>query len=174
MIADALSQYPEKEMFVEAIRKKTFETEMKCHGCAQVIVQTFLDTLDQKNTALSMSASPFAAGMALTGNNCGAMIGGLMVLGLFYGRADVNEGMEGIIKGIRPMRKFVKYFEGKEHHVDCRDITGTDLADPEKATAYFKEGGLEKCATMMADAASFVAGMVYDDKKNLYNFRGGK
>lgn len=166
MIADALSRYPEKEMFVEAIRKKTYETEMKCHGCGQVIVHTFLEVLDQKNTALSMSASPFAAGMALTGNNCGALIGGLMVLGLFYGREDVNEGMEGIIKGIRPMRKFVKYFEDKEHHLDCRDLTGTDLADPEKAAIYFNEGGLEKCATMMAEAASFVAGIVYDDRDN--------
>jgi len=113
-----------------------------------------------------MSASPFAAGMALTGNNCGALIGGLMVLGLFYGREDVNEGMAGIIKGIRPMRKFVKYFEGKEGHVNCSDLTGTDLADPEKATAYFKEGGLEKCAGLMAEAASFVAAMIYDDKDN--------
>lgn len=167
MLADALSQYPEKELFVEAVRKKTFETEMKCHGCAQVIVQTFLDILDQQNTALSRASSPFAAGMSLTGHNCGALIGGLMVLGLFYGREDVNEGMEGILKGIRPMRKFVKYFEDKEQHVNCRDITGTDLADPQKATAYFQAGGLEKCATMMAEAAAYVAGMVYDDKDNL-------
>jgi C_GCAxxG_C_C family probable redox protein len=167
MIAEALEQFPEKELFVEAIRKRTYETEIKCHGCAQVIVQTFLDTLGQENTALSMSASPFAAGMALTGNNCGALIGGLMVLGLFYGREDINQGMAGILKGIRPMRKFVKYFEGKEKHVNCRDITGTDLADPAKATAYFEQGGLEKCATMMAEAAAYVAGMVYDDKNNL-------
>ena len=167
MITDALLRYPEKEQFVEAVRKKTFETEMKCHGCAQVIVQTFLDILDQQNTALTMASSPFAAGLSLTGNNCGALIGGLMVLGLFYGREDVNEGMEGIIKGIRPMRKFVKYFEDKHQHVNCRDLTGTDLADPQKATAYFQAGGLEKCATMMAEAAAYVAGMVYDDKDNL-------
>ena len=96
MIIDALKRFPEKELFVAAVRKGTFETEMKCHGCAQVIVQTFLDTLGQENTELSMSASPFAAGMALTGNNCGALIGGLMVLGLFYGRKDVKDGMAGI------------------------------------------------------------------------------
>ena len=166
MLSDALSRYPEKELFVEAVREKTFETEMKCHGCAQVIVHTFLDLLDQPNMALSMSSSPFAAGIALTGNNCGALIGGLMVLGLFYGRKDVNEGMEGIIRGIRPARKFVKYFKDKEQHVNCRDITGTDLADPRKAEAYFEQGGLEKCATIMAEAAAYVAGMVYDDKDN--------
>ena len=170
MLKKALTKFPEKENFVEAIRSKTFDDEMQCHGCAQVIVQTFIDTLELENKALSMAASPFAAGMSLTGNNCGALIGGLMVLGLFYGREDINEGMPGIIKGIRPMRKFVKYFKGKQEHVDCRDLTGTDLADPAKADAYFKAGGLEKCATMMADAAAFVAAMVYDDKENFNSF----
>ena len=166
MLKETLTKFPEKERFVKAIRNKTYDNEIQCHGCAQVIVQTFIDTLGLENQALSMAASPFAAGMALTGNNCGALIGGLMVLGVFYGREDINEGMPGIIKGIRPMRKFVKYFEGKQGHVDCRHLTGTDLADPEKANAYFNEGGLEKCATMMADAAAFVAAMVYDDKEN--------
>ena len=61
----------------------------------------------------------------------------------------------------------LKYCENKEQHGNCRDITGTYLADPQKATAYFEAGGLEKCATMMAEAAAYVADMVYEDKDNL-------
>ena len=163
MKLDNLRKYQNKEQFLSEIRAKTFETEMKCHGCAQVIVQTFLDILEEDNQQASMAASPFAAGLALTGNNCGAAIGALMVLGLVYGRRDVNEGMEGILKGIRPMRKFMKYFENKYAHLNCRDLTGTDLANPQKATAYLEAGGLEKCATMMADAAAFVAELIYDE-----------
>ena len=163
MNLDKLSTYQNQKQFVDDIRAKTFETEMKCHGCAQVIVQTFLDILEEDNQQASMAASPFAAGLALTGNNCGAAIGALMVLGLVYGRRDVNEGMEGILKGIQPMRKFVKYFENKYGHLNCRDLTGTDLANPQKATAYLEAGGLEKCATMMANAAAFVAELIYDE-----------
>ena len=163
MQLENLRQYQNKAQFLSDVRTKTFETEIKCHGCAQVIVHTFLDILGEDNRQASMAASPFAAGLALTGNNCGAAIGALMVLGLVYGRRDVNEGMDGILKGIRPMRKFVKYFEAKYGHLNCRDLTGTDLADPQKATAYFEAGGLEKCATMMADAAAFVAELIYDD-----------
>jgi C_GCAxxG_C_C family probable redox protein len=158
-----LSKYRNKQQFVDEIKAKTFETEIKCHGCAQVIVQTFLDVLEEDNQQVSMAASPFAAGLALTGNNCGATIGALMVLGLVYGRRDVNEGMQGIIKGIRPMRKFVKYFENKYTHLNCRDLTGTDLAIPHQAADYFDAGGLEKCAAMMADAAAFVAELIYDE-----------
>jgi C_GCAxxG_C_C family probable redox protein len=163
MNLENLSKYGNKKQFVDDIRTKTFETEIKCHGCAQVIVQTFLDILEEDNQAVSMAASPFAAGLALTGHNCGAAIGGLMVLGLVYGRRDVNEGMQGILKGIRPMRKFVKFFESKYAHLNCRDLTGTDLAVPQKAADYFEAGGLEQCAAMMADAAAFVAELIYDD-----------
>jgi len=160
-----LDQYKSKEAFVADLKQRTFDTEMKCHGCAQVIVHTFLDVFGEDNLAVSMASSPFAAGLALTGNNCGALIGGLMVLGLVYGRKDVNEGMPGILAGIRPMRKLVKYFHETYRSPNCRDITGTDLADPEKATAYFDAGGLKKCATMMADVARFVGDFIWDDRK---------
>lgn len=161
-----IESFPDRDAFVEAIRKKTFETEMKCHGCAQVIVHSFLEILEIDDPAVSLAASPFAAGLALTGNNCGALIGSLMVLGLQYGRADVHEGMEGIVKGIKPMRRFIRYFQQRHGEMNCRDLTGTDLADPKKASAYFEAGGLEKCATMMADAAGHVAGVLYDERCN--------
>ena len=165
MDLDKLNRYAGKSEFVEDVRKRTFETEMKCHGCAQVIVQSFLDIFEEDNTALSMASSPFAAGMALTGNNCGALIGGLMTLGLVFGRKDVNEGMAGILAGIRPMRKLVKYFEETYRNVNCRDITQSDLANPKEATAYFEAGGLEKCAGMMADVAGFVGEIIYEEKE---------
>ncbi|MBW1782607.1 MAG: C_GCAxxG_C_C family protein [Deltaproteobacteria bacterium] len=161
-----LDKYDEQSQFVEELKKRTFDTEMKCHGCGQVIVQTFLDVFEEDNTLVSMASSPFAAGLALTGNNCGALIGGLMVLGLVYGRKDVTEGMEGILAGIRPMRKLVRYFQETYHTLNCREITGTDLADPEKATAYFESGGLEKCAGMMADVSGFVGEIIYEEKEN--------
>jgi C_GCAxxG_C_C family probable redox protein len=160
-----LNEYKEKQAFREDIMKRTFDTEMKCHGCAQVIVQSFLDVFEEDNVAVSMASSPFAAGLALTGNNCGALVGGLMVLGLVFGRKDVTEGMEGILAGIRPMRKLVRYFGEKYKDINCRDITQTDLADPQKAQEYFDGGGLERCANMMADVAGFVSDILYEEKE---------
>jgi len=160
-----MDKYDGESEFVEDLRKRTFDTEMRCHGCGQVVVQTFLDVFEEDNIPLSMASGPFVAGLALTGNNCGAVIGGLMVLGLVFGRKDVNEGMEGILVGIRPMRKLMRYFQETYQSPNCRDITGTDLADPEKATAYFEAGGLEKCANMMADVAGFVGEIIYEERE---------
>ncbi|MDT8272137.1 MAG: C-GCAxxG-C-C family protein [Desulfomonilia bacterium] len=158
-----LKKYKDRREFVEDVKKRAFDMEVASHGCCQVVIQTFLDVFEQDNDELFMAASPFAAGMSLTGNNCGALIGGLMILGTVHGRRSVTEGMPGILKGIKPSRKVVKYFSTKYPSLDCREITGTDLADPEKSEAFFSKGGLEKCAGIIADVSGFVAEMLYDE-----------
>ncbi len=162
MDLSSLQTYKNKNEFLEDIRKRSFEMEMNYHGCAQVVVQTFLDLFDEENKDLLKSASPFAAGVSLTGNNCGAMLGGLMILGTVCGREDVKEGMPGILSGIKPMRRLVKFFRQNYGCVDCKEITNTDLADPEKAKNYFDSGGLEKCANIIAEVSVFVGGLIYD------------
>ncbi|MEJ2719175.1 MAG: C-GCAxxG-C-C family protein, partial [Deltaproteobacteria bacterium] len=161
MDLSGIDQYPSKEAFVEEIKNKTYETELKCHGCAQVIVQTFMDVLGVDNPDVSLAASPFFAGIALTGNTCGALIGSLIMLGIVFGRKDVYEGMPGLLKGVKPMRKLVKTFRQNNQYLNCTEITGTDLADPEKAEAYVGSGGLERCAGIMADAGGYAAELIY-------------
>jgi len=157
-----LDRYENKESFVQEIKKLTFDIEVECHGCGQVLVYTFLKTLKIENPELLMAASPFFAGMALTGNTCGALLGGLMVLGLFHGRKDMAEHVPGLIKGVKPLRKFVQYFANQNNGLNCKELTGTDLADPQKAKAYFDAGGLQHCAGITAEAAGYIAALVYD------------
>lgn len=164
MNLNTLNKYRDKSEFVENVKKKSFEMEMNSHGCSQVVVQTFLDVFEEENLPLFMAASPFAAGMSLTGHNCGALVGGLMVLGTVFGRKDVKDGMPGILDGIRPMRKLVKYFAGTHGCVNCSDITRTDLADPEKSEAFFNNGGLEKCAGIISEVCGVVAELLYEEK----------
>jgi len=160
-----LDRYADKADFLEEWRKKAFDMEMQNHGCSQVVVQTFLDLFEEDNVPLFKAASPFAAGMSLTGNNCGALVGGLMILGTFFGRDDIRSGMEGIVAGIRPCRKLVRYFQDRHQAVNCRDITGADLADPQASEAYFEGGGLEKCADITADVVVYVADLLYEENR---------
>ena len=76
----------------------------------------------------------------------------------------MDQGMEGIIEGIRPSRRLVKHFQGTFGAVECREITQTDLADAVKAKAYFAAGGLDKCAGVAGEVAAFVGGILYDEK----------
>jgi C_GCAxxG_C_C family probable redox protein len=160
-----LDKYSDKAKFLDEWRKKAFDMEMQNHGCSQVVVQTFLDLFEEDNVPLFKAASPFAAGMSLTGNNCGALVGGLMILGTVFGRKDIRDGMGGIVAGIRPCRKLVKFFRDRHQAVNCRDITGTDLADPQASEAYFEGGGLEKCANITADVVVYVADLLYEENQ---------
>jgi len=160
-----LDRYENRDAFVEAVRKKAHDYDFNCHGCSQAVVQSFLDVFEEGNTALFKAASPFAAGMSMTGNNCGALIGGLLVLGAVFGRTSMSDGMEGIVEGIRPARRLVKHFQGRFGTVNCRDLTQTDLADPVKADTYFAGGGLEQCAAVTGEVAAFVGGLLYDERQ---------
>lgn len=160
-----LDGYESRETFIEAVRKKAYDYDFNCHGCSQAVVQSFLDVFEEDNTPLFKAASPFAAGMSMTGNNCGALIGGLLVLGAVFGRTSMSDGMEGIVEGIRPARRLVKHFQGRFGTVNCRDLTRTDLADPVKADAYFAGGGLEQCAAITGEVAAFVGGLLYDERE---------
>jgi C_GCAxxG_C_C family probable redox protein len=158
-----LDKYNSKAEFVEDTRKRAYDYDFKCHGCSQAVVQTFLDAFGEENTLLFTAASPFAAGMSMTGNNCGALIGGLMILGVVFGRRSMADGMEGIIDGIRPARRLVKHFQRRFGTLNCFEITQTDLADPVKADAYFAGGGLDKCAGVTGEVAAYVADLLYDE-----------
>ncbi|NPV03881.1 MAG: C_GCAxxG_C_C family protein [Syntrophaceae bacterium] len=160
-----LDKYESREALVEAVRRKAYDYDFNCHGCSQAVVQTFLDVFEDSNAQLFKAASPFAAGMSMTGNNCGALIGGLLILGAVFGRGSMDDGMEGIVEGIRPARKLVKHFQGRFGTVNCRDLTQTDLADPVKADAYFAGGGLERCAAVTGEVAAFVGGLLYDERR---------
>jgi len=158
-----LDRYGSKAEFIEAVRKRAYDYDFNCHGCSQAVVQSFLDVFEEDNPPLFMAASPFAAGMSMTGNNCGALIGGLMVLGVVFGRRKMEDCLAGIIDGIRPARRLVKHFQGRFSTVNCRELTQTDLADPVKADAYFAGGGIEKCAGITGEVAALVADLLYDE-----------
>lgn len=62
-------------------------------NCAEAV---FLALHEQVTTDLPASAAalatPFGGGVAIRGENCGALLGGLMGLALVYGRTDPEEG----------------------------------------------------------------------------------
>ena len=49
MDLNKLNKYKDKSEFIEDVKNRTFETEMKYHGCCQVIVHTFLDVFEEDN-----------------------------------------------------------------------------------------------------------------------------
>lgn len=81
-------------MMEEAI-KKAIDEYLKGGHCSEVIfkyVTAYRDAgFDQ---SLVRIANPFGGGMADCGDTCGALVGGLMVIGYFHGRTKLREDQD--------------------------------------------------------------------------------
>ena len=81
--------------------------------------------LEPENTAIPEIASGFAGGIGNTGAVCGAVVGGVMAIGLKLGRADT---MQGMLQNLGVVREFRQRFEAEMGEIGCRELTGLDLS----------------------------------------------
>jgi C_GCAxxG_C_C family probable redox protein len=106
-------------------------------------------------TALRFSCS-FGGGMAHTGNTCGAVTGALMVIGMKYGRTDI-EDLAAKEKTYAVANAFITEFLWRDHAIGCTDLIGLNLSDP-KGLAAARQNDLfrVKCTRYVRDAAEIL------------------
>jgi len=111
-------------------------------NCAEAIWQAFSEGLDQDEQGLgNCLASGFGSGVGV-GDLCGAIAGGIMVLGLNYGRLPGKPRNE-ILKEL--CREFYRQAREEMGSAYCRD-----LRDPED------ENYREKCAEYVVKMADLL------------------
>jgi len=125
-------------------------------SCSQSVFSAFAETegIDLE-TALRI-ASSFGAGMARMGDTCGAVTGGMMVLGLKFGRtvADDTEAKE---KNYRLVNEFVEEFSERFEKADCRDLLGFEPGSPDASKRFEEDPELEKrCAGFVREASEIL------------------
>ncbi len=109
-------------------------------NCAAWTVASILDILGIDNLNIINMATP----LAVVGGNCGALEGGLMMVGLILGKKGKKpfNHLVATIEGL----KFVKAFEKEFGSIKCKDLTGLDLLTEEGQKAYVNENIWEqKC-----------------------------
>ncbi len=111
------------------------------YNCAQSVLYSFCDDLGlDKDLALKLVCG-FGAGMGRRQEVCGAIAGGILTLGLKYGR---GEGQDRAVteETYRRVRELMSRFEAKLGTCNCRALlNGCDLTTPE-GQQYFKENDL--------------------------------
>jgi C_GCAxxG_C_C family probable redox protein len=123
--------------------------EVECTGCAQSTIAAILDALEIENDELFKAASGLADGIGLTGNgSCGALVGGVMVLGWLYGRErkdfqDMFKPMFSYQLAKELHDRFVEQFG----HCRCHNLQAQVCG---RAYNFWKPGEIEQA---MADGA---------------------
>jgi len=124
-------------------------------SCSQSVFSAFAEVEGMDlETALSISAS-FGAGMARMGDTCGALTGGMMALGLKFGRivADDTDAKE---KNYRLVLEFVERFKERFEHGMCRDLLGFDPGSPEASQRFANDPELKRQCTGFVREASAI------------------
>lgn len=131
--------------------------EREFHGCSQAVVRAFQETLGLGDGVLFRASGSLVGGM-YSGLTCGALTGGLLVLGLRTGRIGMEEGIEGLLGAFDPAQRLVKWFQEEYGTTLCRELTDTDWFDVNQVMLFLRSPEkLEKCLERVGRTAEKVA-----------------
>jgi C_GCAxxG_C_C family probable redox protein len=94
-------------------------------------------------------------GIARKGSLCGALLGGVLSLGMKMGRTDPQD-KESITKIFEKIHPFWDQFEKEFGSRDCYTLTGFHLESPEEVEKYKAAGGKEKCHAIIEKTAQML------------------
>jgi C_GCAxxG_C_C family probable redox protein len=127
------------------------------YKCAESVLLAVAEEQGIENEFIPSIASGFCSGMGRTGGLCGAVAGGVMALGLSYGRQNKEQSSDEIY-AIEKI--FLKEFAKKFGSTNCEELVHCDFNTPE-GQAYFSDNKLYlKCHQMVEDATEMVLELI--------------
>ncbi len=124
-------------------------------NCAQSIFTPFsVEYGFNRETALKLATS-FGGGMGLLGKTCGAITGGLMAIGLKYGRASIEDkAAAGKTYGL--VQKFIKEFTEINGSSTCHDLLDCDISTTEGLNSAIEKNLFSLCPNLIRTSAEIL------------------
>lgn len=111
------------------------------YNCAQSVFYSYCDALGfDRNTALKMACG-FGAGMGRKGEVCGAVTGGILVIGAKYGRGERDDRTATELT-YQKTRELMDRFEKKHGTFICRKLLHGCELTTEEGQKHFKDNRL--------------------------------
>ncbi len=124
--------------------------------CSEAIVKTIRDSfeLNLPDEIIAM-ASGFPIGMGNSGCTCGAVVGGIMALGMFFGRTSGKDPK--VEKTMALAHELHDIFQSKHKMLCCRILTkGMKLGSPEH---------MKQCISFTGEVAETTASIIAREYK---------
>ena len=134
------------------------------YNCAQSALFSFCDDLKiEKDKALKLACG-FGAGMGRKEEVCGAVTGGIIVIGAKYGRGE-NDNRTATEETYAKTREFMDQFAGRHGTFICRKLlNGCDLTT-EEGQKHFNENDLlnKTCKPCVQSAVEILESIILDN-----------
>lgn len=99
-------------------------------NCSQILLLLGLEALGKNNPELVRAMTGLGGGLGFSGKTCGALTGGVCLLGLYAGRGTPEEREHD--RFLLMVEELVRWFEeacDAYGGINCADILGEDLAN---------------------------------------------
>lgn len=163
---------PVDSEFIEGVGNTAYEYEKTYHGCSQCVLKALQDQLGLGDGLTFKAASALTGGVGRMGDACGALLGGIMAIGLAFGREKLEVATNS--KPYQQAQEFAgelgDMFKKELGSIRCREIQESifgrsfDLRRPEEREAFVTAGGYEKCPEVVQKAARLTAEIILREK----------
>jgi C_GCAxxG_C_C family probable redox protein len=158
-----------KKQILDRVQTRAEEYEQVCQSCAKSSALAIMEEFGFGDITVITALSPFP-GVALTGETCGAISGGMTALALYFGKDDLL-AFEANARVYGKCRNLIKRFEQVLGTTKCREIhqnvifgryyDASDIA--EGYPAFISDKGFEKCGLPPGIGARIAAGIIIED-----------
>jgi len=159
-----------REEFLDKVEQTAYNYEQEYHGCARCTFCSLQEHLSLGNDSVFLASTPLSAGIAMRGETCGALLGGLLAIGLATASADMKDEVASrntMAAGYFYVRRFVRELGSSQ----CRDIQMArlgrffNIVDPNEYEAFAKAGGYNECPKVVGKAARIAAQLILEQQE---------
>lgn len=144
--------------------EKAYSYEKAFEGCSQPLLLATFEILGIENNMMLKAVSGFAGGISRMKSICGALLTGILVLGIKYGRESERlDRFQDLIDSYKPVQELVRWFDKEFGSTNCYEICKVDLSQPAEREEWIGSGRVEHCNQLIGKTAGKVIELI-DDK----------
>jgi len=137
------------------------ESFWKGFHCSEAVLIAMAEYIGVTSELIPKIATGFGGGIASSGSVCGALVGGVMAIGIKYGRSEVTQ-IKADQKTKNLARRFIRQFEKVAGSTLCYDITQCDFNTLEGKRKFVESGRRKQCQTLAAKTVSILINLTRD------------
>ena len=161
----------EREEILLKVEQTAAEDERAITGCARSVLHALVEHLGIGDKEVIKAAAPLAGGVARSGHLCGALMGGIMAMGLAYAPSILRGALEvpGYAKAMELAGVLCDRFKSEFGALNCQEIQrlmwgrSWNLREPSEREEFLRPEFHDRCGDVAGKAARLAAEIILEN-----------